>query len=174
MDYRNYVESLSIDKIKERICWHKTFLNYIARVYEPILRAATKEQHDAVWDNSPDAPEDLIHATAFYACNDDDSIMIGWLEQELDNRLTGKTIYLPDNHSMTEEELTTLWYEEHPDAEPRNAEELLEMCGLVYNDSFAYEEMITVAENVLLAHQHHSEERERWFTMQQEYAENFN
>jgi hypothetical protein len=92
-----------------------------------------------------------------------------WGEEVPQEREDALQVYLPD-----EEEITTLWYEEHPDANPQSAEELLDTIGLVYSTEYVYSKAIEAAENALLAHQHLQEERERWFTLQQEYAGNFN
>jgi hypothetical protein len=172
MEFRNYLESLTIGDLKERMRWFDTFNNYLTRAYKPMLDAATEEQYTKAW-NRDEGTEDLQKAIAFYECENYYYNLTGWLEKEIIDRVKGTTNYVP-RHVPNEEEITTLWYEEYPDANPQSAEELLDIIGIVYSSEVMYYQAIEAAENVLLAHQHYQEERERWFTMQQEYAENFN
>lgn len=172
MEFRNYVENLTIEGLKERIRWFDTFNKYLTRAYKPMLDAATLEQYTKAW-NRDEGTEDLQRAIAFYECNDDYDNLIGWLEEEIIDRVKGTVCYAP-GYVPNEEEIATLWYEEYPDTNPQSAEELLDIIGTVYSTDEMYDQAIEAAENVLLAHQHRLEECERWFTMQQEYADNFN
>lgn len=170
MEFRNYVENLTIEGLKERIRWYNTFDKYLTRAYKPMLDNVTEEQYTAAW-NRDEGTEDLQRAIAFYECEDYYCNLTGWLKKEIIDRVKGTANYVP-KHATTEEELTTLWYEEYPDANPQSAEELLDTIGIVYSTEEAYCQAIEAAENAVLAHQHRQEERERWFNLQQEYADN--
>lgn len=171
MDLKTYVEKLTIGDLKERIQWYDTFNKYLTRAYKPMLDAATEEQYTKAW-NRDKGTEDLQRAIAFCECEDYYDNLINWFKEEIAGRVANVIQYNPA-YILNEEEITTLWYEEHPDANPQSAEELLDLIGVVYSVDVSYYQAIEAAENALLAHQHRQEERERWFTMQQEYAENF-
>lgn len=174
MEFKNYVENLTIGNLTERIRWFDTFNKYLTRAYKPMLDAATEEQYTKAW-NRAEGTEDLQRAIAFCECEDYYYNLTGWLEEEIVNRIDRIVFTRNDvpGRVLNEEELTTIWYEEYPDTSPQSAEELLDAIGIVYSTEVMYYQAIEVAENVLLAHQHFQEERERWFTMQQEYTENF-
>ena len=62
---------------------------------------------------------------------------------------------------------------EHYPTLPDTIEELAYILDIV-DISEASEDIVLILEELVLDNQHCQEERERWFTMQQEYAENFN
>lgn len=56
---------------------------------------------------------------------------------------------------------------------PDTVEELAQLLD-IDDISEASEDVILILEEIVLDNQHYSEECERWFTLQQEYAGNFN
>ena len=56
---------------------------------------------------------------------------------------------------------------------PYTVEELAQLLD-IGDISEASEDVILIFEEIVLDNQHYSEECERWFNLQQEYAENFN
>ena len=62
---------------------------------------------------------------------------------------------------------------EHYPILPVTIEELAHTLDII-DISEASEDIVLILEEIVLDNRHYQEECERWFTMQQEYAENFN